>query len=41
MKQRVGRVSEDPREDVVVGVGVVQFQLYATVGTIAGDFSAR
>ena len=27
-KSRVGRVGEDPREDVLVGVGVVECQLY-------------
>jgi len=29
---RVGRVGEDPREDVRVGVGVVEFQLKHSVG---------
>jgi len=29
-KSRVGRVGEDPREDVRVGIGVVEFQLNCT-----------
>jgi len=31
---RVGRVGEDPRADVRVGVGVVEFQLIARVLTL-------
>ena len=34
---RVGRVREDPREDVRVGVGVVEFQLYTRVECHVND----